>query len=330
MITSMSLRSDTQQELHMLNQYKASVVAALSGLKKTPELSKTAEQLSQTLKAESSWSEVNKAEIALVDFYDSVTLRTEWARRLAERHLLPAHLREFYNKVEEDQDDANIRALLSRLLTDLHWQRESRRVIRSIETQMRSNIAWFFMASFVLFFLPTLLRVTIDVQFDNLRLYYLFTAATSGILGAAFSQLTSIHSRVSTATIDQVKSMSKVGYILARSMVGAGAGLIMFYLLQSGILIGSVFPEFIQDSAQLAQVVQSMSPPPAAEGALQSGAEFQGISQHIENQYDIGTLVRPPQGLSLLIIWCLLAGFSEKLIPGILNKKGKKLSSSED
>jgi hypothetical protein len=35
--------------------------------------------------------------------------------------------------------------------------------------------------------------------------------------------------------------MSKMGYIISRAAIGAG--LIMFYLLQSGLLQGPVFPE---------------------------------------------------------------------------------------
>ena len=132
MITSVSLRSDVQQELHMLNQYKSSVIAALNSLGKTPEVMETTGQLTDSLKAESSWSEVNKAELALVELYDPISLKAEWSRRLAEKHFLPPHLSAFYSQFEEEKlDDANVRALLTRLLRDLHWQRESRRVIRS-------------------------------------------------------------------------------------------------------------------------------------------------------------------------------------------------------
>ncbi|WP_157035354.1 hypothetical protein [Psychromonas ingrahamii] len=48
----------------------------------------------------------------------------------------------------------------------------------------------------------------------------------------------------------------------------------------------------------------------------------------MESSYAIGTLVQPAQGLSLLIVWCLLAGFSEKMIPGILTRKAKQAADS--
>ncbi|ODS22412.1 hypothetical protein AB835_14290 [Candidatus Endobugula sertula] len=185
---------------------------------------------------------------------------------------------------------------------------------------MRKKIVGLFLFSFVLFFTPTLFRALFSFEFDNLRLYYIFTAATSGILGATFSQLTSIQSRVQSANLDQVRAMSQFGYIMARAMVGAGAGLIMFYLLQSGLLSGAFFPEFIHTVSDLdkfqGMIVTTTVDP------------VQALSQKIETKLAVGTLARPAQGLSLLIVWCLLAGFSEKLVPGILNNKAKYLQES--
>ncbi len=99
-------------------------------------------------------------------------------------------------------------------------------------------------------------------------------------------------------------------------MVGAGAGLIMFYFVQSGLLSGAFFPEFIHTIEEIENY--------RAELGLNGAAQpSQGLSQGIETSFAVGTLARPAQGLSLLIVWCLLAGFSEKLIPGILNNKAK-------
>jgi hypothetical protein len=105
-------------------------------------------------------------------------------------------------------------------------------------------------------------------------------------------------------------------------MVGAGAGLIMFYLVQSGLLSGAFFPKFIHTVAEL----ESFRSELANAGSLVL-SNAQGVSQAIESTLSIGTLAQPAEGLSLLIVWCLLAGFSEKMIPGILNKKAKEAVS---
>lgn len=322
------------KDKYMLSQFKNALIAVANRMESKTTDADTVTRLKTRLSEDLSWAETNEIELAMIDLLDDISLQTEWQRQLAELHTLPTHLQAHYAKATEMTDPVEIRPLLTRLITDLQWQRESDRVIRFNETRMRTNIVWLFLFSFVLFFTPTIFRILFSIEFDNLRLYYLFTAATSGILGAAFSQLTSVQSRVQAATVEQVKAMSKLGYILARSMVGAGAGLIMFYLLQSGLLSGAFFPKFIQSAEELSDI-QSVYSVLVADNAgsisslnIEEPVGNQGVSQSIETNYDIGTLARPPQGLSLLIIWCLLAGFSEKLIPGILNNKAKKLTTA--
>jgi hypothetical protein len=260
-------------------------------------------------------------ELALVDYYDGVTLLTEWRRRQADVVSVPRHLSVFYKEQQQETDVSVLRVLMSRLVPDLQWVVESKRVVRFNESRMRRNVVALFLCAFILFFTPTIARIFFGAEFENLRFYYIFTAATAGIMGAMFNQLTSIQSRVSAATIEQVRAMSKLGYIAARAVVGGGAGLIMFYLVQSGLLSGVFFPKFIHTLEELVQYKQDFV-------ALSENSY--GISQAIESFYGIGTLVQPAQGLSLLIVWCLVAGFAEKMIPGVLKKKAQQANDAAD
>ena len=319
-----TLHQMVHREQYMLNQFCNNLQTVIHRLMDKEGASVDGLQaLDQRLKDEASWPSANHVELALVDHYNDTLLMTEWRRRLAEVERLPRHLAAFYGEHAQETDIETVRTLLSRIIADLQWVRESKRVIRVNESQMRRKTVALFLFGFILFFSPTLLGLVFSYEFDNLRLYYIFTAATSGILGAAFSQLTSIQSRVQHASLDQVRAMSQLGYIVARAMVGAGAGLIMFYLVQSGLLSGAFFPEFIHEASELAKYQESLGV-----GASSLGSHFHGISQKIESALSVGTLARPAQGLSLLIVWCLLAGFSEKLIPGILNNKAKELEDS--
>ncbi len=316
-----------QREQYMLNQFCNNLQATINRLaEKNGAPLDTLALLSEQLKDEDaqSWHAASQVELALIDLYDDVSLITEWQRRLAEVDRLPKYLSGFYLSHQTETNAEILKALLVRLVTDIQWIRESKRVIRVNESQMRKKIVALFLCAFVVFFSPTIMRLFFGYEFDNLRLYYIFTAATSGILGAAFSQLTSIQSRVKAATLDQVRAMSQLGYITARAMVGAGAGLIMFYLMQSGLLSGAFFPEFIHTLSDLEGFRNEL-----ATTAAQQIANTQGVSQAIESSLAVGTLARPAQGLSLLIVWCLIAGFSEKMIPGILEKKSKKAQEDE-
>ncbi|MDX1343848.1 MAG: hypothetical protein R3227_15875 [Reinekea sp.] len=308
-----------QRDQHMLIQFTENLQTTINRLmSRNTERAEPLEKLKNQLSGKMSWQDVNSVEVATVDFLDEPALMAEWQRRLAEVEFLPAHLQQFYKSKIDETDTQVIRSYLIQLITDIQWRRESKRIMRAHQGQMRTKVVALFLLSFVLFFTPTLCRAVFGFEFTNLRLYYLFTAATAGILGSSFSQLTSLQSKFAHATLDQMQAINKVGYILARATVGAGAGLTMFYLLQSGLLSGAFFPEFIQDSAELAAIVNAASTP----------SSTLAVSQAIEFSYEIGTLAHPPQGLSLLIVWCILAGFSEKLIPGILNNKAKKLEES--
>jgi len=320
--TALTVNQLIHSEQYLLNQFCQNLRAVIHRLiEKDDALQEPLNRLDSELDTGFSWATANRVELALVDYYDGVTLLTEWRRRQADVVSLPSHLSVFYKEQQQETDVSALRVLMSRLVTDLQWVVESKRVVRFNESRMRRNVVALFLCAFMLFFTPTIARIFFDAEFENLRFYYIFTAATAGILGAMFSQLTSIQSRVSAATIEQVRAMSQLGYIAARAVVGAGAGLIMFYLVQSGLLSGAFFPKFIHTVEELLQYQQGID-------ALSKNAY--GISQSIESSYGVGTLMHPAQGLSLLIVWCLVAGFSEKMIPGVLNKKAQQADNAAD
>ncbi|MBX2809062.1 MAG: hypothetical protein KTR20_10575 [Cellvibrionaceae bacterium] len=268
---------------------------------------------------EHSWSKAYKLELMLVDFYHKADLSIEWQRRLADTRYLPAETAAFYREQKEDGPIDKLRALTRRLVSDIHWVQEVQRVKRLYKAMIRRNSVFIFLLSFLFFFLPTLVYGLFNYQFTNLRLYYLFTAASAGLLGAAFSQLVSLNRDMELAQLEQLRAMSKLGYVLARSVVGAGAGLIMFYVLQAGLIEGVVFPDFIQSATQLEALLNDMQ----QVAALQNNGQL-AVSQKAESQLQLGGLARPAHGLSMLIIWCVIAGFSEKLIPNLLVRSSEK------
>ncbi|ODS22411.1 hypothetical protein AB835_14285 [Candidatus Endobugula sertula] len=98
------------------------------------DLTASLEALEKHLESDVSWSSANRVELALIDFYDDITLLTEWQRRLAEINRLPKHLKEFYEEHTGEADSSKLRALLVRLVSDLQWFRESKRVVRFNES----------------------------------------------------------------------------------------------------------------------------------------------------------------------------------------------------
>ena len=119
-------------------------------------------------------------------------------------------------------------------------------------------------------------------------LHLLVFAALAATWGATFSMLGSLKSRLAASDLDDLKLMRPWVMLLSRALIGTGAGCVLYFFLRSGLLGGGAFP-------------------------------------------DLTTLDAAPvtrKGLALLIIWCFLAGFSEKLVPSILEKTEGRAGST--
>jgi hypothetical protein len=259
------------------------------------------------------WHQANNLELWLIDVLDKDTLKSEWVHKRQHLHLLPAHLQTAYQDSKEltDENINQQRTRLKRLTADLQWQKEKLRTKKDLQAKARQNVLMIFIAAFIFFFTPTWADVLFGVEFleGKLRIYYIFTATSAGLLGAAFAQVTSLKKKFDGADIEQLKAMCRISYTLTRVFIGAGAGLIMFYFLQSGLFTGVVFPVFI-NSVEMLNDVSKVQP---LDTTL-------ATAHAVERNLQVGGLAQPANGLSLLVIWCVLAGFSEQFVPDMLNK----------
>ena len=115
----------------------------------------------------------------------------------------------------------------------------------------------------------------------------------SGFFGANFSMLVNLKTQLAIASLEDLKILHRQGYIFARSCIGGGAALIIYFLLQSN-LIGNV-------------VSESLTP------------KFPITDYSIESYKNI----------SILIIWSFLAGFSEMLVPSLLIGIERKITNNK-
>jgi hypothetical protein len=114
-------------------------------------------------------------------------------------------------------------------------------------------------------------------------------AALAGTWGAAFSMLGSLKTRLEGCHLDDMKLMRPWVMILSRVLIGTGAGCILYFFLLSGLLQGGAFPRL--------------------------------MDQDVTNTEGL-------KNLALLIIWCFIAGFSEKLVPNLIERTEGRAGSS--
>ena len=253
-------------------------------------------EIETILKTTYSWKDAYKAEQLMIPLLSGATLQSVLSRQLMKAERLGEEINQYYSKQDEAaESDVDKRALLRQLTQDLQWHYELLRIKQNYIHRAWEIVSCAFFISFLLFFAPSIIPWLKEwlaiIETSEGRGMDVFTAITSGALGASFSMLIGLRSRLEGSSLYTLQAMQKKNYVFFRVMTGMGAGLILFYFLQSGLLTGSVFPS------------------------------WKGIEGAKEVLIHDGSI-----SLALLIIWCFLSGFSEKLLPNILSKTEEQAS----
>lgn len=283
--------------------------------KKGPTTPYIEEQLDK-LKNDSDWNTVKSIELLLIPLLRECDLEIELHYQLHKAgSLLSRQEYNFFQQEFDDIEEGNSvndkkRALLTKLTVSLHKFYEDRQLRSVFANKARLKIGIFFTLAIV--FSVFLLAIGIlhpdgiyqycaryfagvewidalaaDVpdsmptsQVDKIHLHYAITALMAGCMGACFSMLISLKNRIETITLQELENQHSWHFILTRIITGIGAALICYYFFRAELLSGALFPDFAK------------------------GQEINLNSRHFFT----------------LIIWCFIAGFSEKLVPSILSQ----------
>ena len=244
-----------------------------------------------------SWSDAFRLEQCLVHLMDGRSVKTELKRREADLGSFAPNLNAHYkseikNELKGgDVDIISIRGLLFRLIKDLQWQElnEYHRHLMTNQIVQRINII--FLISLVIFFGINIYFLYGGGVFSSV---YLFVAIISGVFGASFSMLTSIEARVSASDLDELRSIRSWPSLFTRISAGGGGGLILYFFILSGVVVvpGLPKPEI-----------------------LSGGAPIDGMSG--------------VDAFALFVLLSFIAGFAEKLVPGLIDRATDRLKEKE-
>jgi hypothetical protein len=236
-----------------------------------------------------SWSEAYEIEQMLVHLFDAETLKTELGVRSLEAHrTLHQRLAELYTS---EMKGANSPERQRGLLARLVNDLQWRYTVNEVKRRYSQDITsrtGWLFALALLFFAMWTAYIVLSKSASG-DLHLLIFAALAGTWGATFSMLGSLKSRLTASELDDMQLMRPWVMLLSRVLIGTGAGCILYFFLRSGLLGGSAFPALT--TLDTADVV-------------------------------------PRKDLALLIIWCFIAGFSEKLVPSILEKTEARAGST--
>jgi hypothetical protein len=263
---------------------------ALTQRENTDEQREAQKEIETILKSISSWREAYRAEQLMIPLLPSTILQAVLSRQLLRAKRLGEDVALYYSERNETtQEDDEKRTLLRQLTQDLQGHDELLRIKQHYIHNSWEIVSCAFIISFILFFSPSIISPLTNWLYNigvgHGRALDIFTAISSGALGASFSMLIGLQSRLEGSPLYILEAMQKKNYVFFRVFTGMGAGLIFFYFMQSGLLEGSIFPEWYPINEATTVLVHNGS-----------------------------------KDLALLIIWCFLSGFSEKLLPSMLSK----------
>lgn len=124
----------------------------------------------------------------------------------------------------------------------------------------------------------------------------IWIAMSAGFLGAMFSMLIKNRKRISEGSLEELTAVSSFPNLIVRGSVGLGAGVILYFFFDTGLLVDDLWPRL-------------------EELGFNPVVNYKGLEV-------------PNEDLCLLVIWCFLAGFSENLVPGMLQKTEQKASTT--
>ena len=236
-----------------------------------------------------SWSDAYEIEQMLVYLFDEETLKTElYVRSLEAQRTLPPPLADLYAK---EMMGVNSPERQRGLLARLVNDLQWRYTVNEVKRRYSQDITsrtGWLFALALLFFAVWTAYIVLSKSPSG-DLHLLIFGALAGTWGATFSMLGSLKSRLTASELDDMKLMRPWVMLFSRAMIGTGAGCVLYFFLRSGLLGGSAFPQLT--TLDTAGVV-------------------------------------PRKDLALLIIWCFIAGFSEKLVPSILEKTESRAGST--
>jgi hypothetical protein len=140
-----------------------------------------------------------------------------------------------------------------------------------------------------------------------------YLTLSAGLFGAYFSRMQWLQSNWDSLSLSQVRDAMDWRSIRLRGAVGMGGALIVYFFLQSGMVSGSLFPQFNEFG-----VIEDWTHVSDPQHLIKAG-DHAAFSVH---------LFQPSSALALLVVWSFIAGFSERFVPGILSATETSLGSA--
>ena len=324
-------RSEIEEITQLTEQFYTTLEAEVAKIEAggPPAMASVLEEIKALLgKPTKSWSDAYRIEQLLVHLYDDPTMDLELRRRLQEiQDVLGPTLVTWYEARSKDSEAApSRRALLARLVNDLQWRYMVNEVKRGYSKAVTRSSGWIFVTTLVIFLLWALLPYPMEWMgggepsgTHGRPWYLLMLAGFAGAWGASFSMLIGLKKRLDESNVNDLKLMRSLAMLITRPLIGLGAAFILYFFLVAGLVSGGLFPDLAATGGQAGGAETSQGSGETGGAGAASGERAPRGSEPAEGN---GTR----KDLALLVVLSFLAGFSEKLVPGLLSRTSERIS----
>jgi hypothetical protein len=247
------------------------------------------------------WAIPNQIEILLTRLYPVEEIAAEFERQAsrAERINVPSLAR--LRKMEEAAAAAEEkRPVLVALLREVHSRHATQRSEQVARKLAAKRLLWIGVCLAAIFALT--LWVVGHWQAQSLLMeYHLFVTTFFGVLGALLSRLIAFQNSAASLKVDELEDGYSFWFLTVRLLVGGFSSVMIYMVIAGGLLAGELFPK----------------------------GDLGGFGA-LWKEYDVSgqKYSAPSPDFAKLIVWCFIAGFSERFLPDQLGSLNKNVETA--
>ena len=199
-------------------------------------------------------------------------------------------------------DDPGKQALLAKLLRDTHNRYAARRSERAERARVAKRMTYLgfgltavIVGVFLILGTGWFAVVVDKMPFTDLVKFNLIVTTFFGFLGAYLSRLIAFQNTAVTLSVDDLENGYSWHFLMVRLLVGGLSSVILYFVISGHLIGGELFP----------------APDDGATGGFGSlWTVHSGAGMPYEG---------PSANFAKLIVWCFIAGFSERFLPDSLS-----------
>ena len=249
------------------------------------------------------WEIPNEIEILLVQLKLGADLEValDSAFLTAEKIAVPSFAVLLKRREAQATDDAK-QALLAKLLRDIHNRYAERRSERGERARVAKRMTYLgfgltgvIIGVFLILGTGWFAVAVEKMPFTDLVKYNLIVTTFFGFLGAYLSRLIAFQNTAVKLSVDDLENGYSWHFLMVRLLVGGLSSVILYFVISGHLIGGELFPA-------------------PANGATGGFGDLWAVHNGEGMPYE-----GPSANFAKLIVWCFIAGFSERFLPDSLS-----------